>query len=141
MCINALNKFIFIFCYKKKIIVNTIFVMNKERKENTMKYIIITALAAMMLSGCGCDANQTHENTTSTQSPQATMGTNNSENGNNSNSTNTNGTNTNSTNTNGGNMAENAGQAVDDLADGAGNAVKKAGEGVGNAVKDIGSGV
>lgn len=79
----------------------------------SLRLALAGALCVMMLTGCGADEN--HENTTATHTPEATAGATHKNNDN--------------------SMGEDAGNIIDD----AGDAVDNAGKAVGDTVKDVGN--
>ena len=78
----------------------------------SLRLALAGALCVMMLTGCG--ANENHENTTATHTPEATAGA----------------TQKNDDNS----MRDDAGNIIDD----AGDAVDNAGKAVGDTMKDVG---
>lgn len=78
----------------------------------SLRLALAGALCVMMLTGCG--ANENHENTTATHTPEATAGA----------------THKNDDNS----MRDDAGNMMDDVGD----AVDNAGEAVGDTMKDVG---
>ena len=79
-----------------------------------LRLALVSALCVMMLTGCGAEEN--HENTTATHTPEATHST------------------TTDKNKDDNSVRDDAGNIMDD----AGDAVDNAGDAVGDTVKDIG---